>query len=235
MIEAKMALKSKLPIRARLGLLALAGSVLGGSVPAHAQQFAADLVVTHDGAVAEPAGRLRVLGDKVRLETPQSADGFFLVDAAKPAAYFVRPGARTFMEARQSSPLTRLFVAVDPDDPCRQWQVMAHLAGLADGDYRCERRGEETLGGHSTIAYRALSSGGKPLLGWIDRERRFPLRITTEDGAVITVENIRDESQPGTLFEIPPAFRKFDPLALIQRIKHSDVWVEGAKVPKPAQ
>lgn len=230
-----MALKSKPATRARLCLLALAGSVFGGSISVHAQQFSADLVVIHDGAAAEPAGRLRVLGDKVRLETPQFADGFFLIDAARPAAYFVRTGARTFMEARQSSPLTRLFVTVDPDDPCRQWQVMAHLTGLADRDYRCERTGEETINGRVTVAYRALSPAGKPLLGWIDRERRFPLRVTTEDGTVISAENIRDEPQPAPLFEIPAGFGKFDPLALIERIKHSDVWVEGTKVPNSAQ
>lgn len=225
----------KLLNRARLSLLALVCSVLGGNMPARAQEFSADLVVSHDGAAAAPAGRLRVLGDKVRLETPELADGFFLIDGAKPAALFVRPGARTFMEARQSSPLTRLFIAVDPEDPCRQWQVMAHLAGLADRDYRCERTGEETVGGRSTIAYRAVSSADQPLLGWIDRERRFPLRIKTEDGIVITAENIRDEPQAAQSFEIPAAFRKFDPLALIKQIKQSDVWVEGTKAPTPPQ
>ncbi len=51
--------------------------------------------------------------DKVRIETPELADGFFLVDGAKPAAYFVRPAARVFMDARQSSRLTQIFVPVD--------------------------------------------------------------------------------------------------------------------------
>jgi hypothetical protein len=53
------------------------------------------------------------------------------------------------------------------------------------------------------------------------------LRIKTEDGSTITAENVRDEPQPAQLFEIPPGFRKFDPLNLIQRIKPSDVWVAG--------
>jgi hypothetical protein len=53
------------------------------------------------------------------------------------------------------------------------------------------------------------------------------LRIKTEDGSTITAENVRDEPQPAQLFEIPPGFRKFDPLNLIQRIKQSDVWVAG--------
>jgi hypothetical protein len=50
-----------------------------------------------------------------------------------------------------------------------------------------------------------------------------------EDGSTITAENVRDEPQTARLFEIPPGFRKFDPLNLIQRIKQSDVWVAGEK------
>jgi hypothetical protein len=85
-----------------LGLLIVAGFVLGSAATAHAQQFSADLVIiAHDGAAAVPAGKLRVFDDKVRLETPELADGFFLIDGAKQTAYFVRPAARIFMDARQ--------------------------------------------------------------------------------------------------------------------------------------
>jgi hypothetical protein len=212
-----------------LGLLAFAAVVLGNAATAHAQQFSADLVIlAHDGAAAAPAGKLRVSDDKVRLETPELADGFFLIDGAKPTAYFVRPAARIFMDAKQSSRLTRMFVPVDPDNPCLQWQAMAKLAGASgQGDWRCERTGEETIGTRSAIGYRAVPASGPEFLGWIDPARKFPLRIKTEDGAVVTAENIRDEPQAASSFEIPPGYRKFDPLALIRRIKQSDVWVAG--------
>ena len=130
---------------ARLGVAAL--GVLAGSAAAPAQQFSADIVVQR-GAATTPAGRLRVLDGKVRIETPEFADGFFLVDTAKPSAYFVRPASRIYMDARQSSQFTQLLVPLDPDQPCRQWQAMAHLAGLAEqGDWRCERTGEEEIDG----------------------------------------------------------------------------------------
>ena len=91
------------------------------------------------------------------------------------------PARGMFMDARQSSRLTRMFVPVDPDNPCRQWQAMAKLAGVADqgeiGHWRCERVGEETIGGTATIAYRATSAPGQEFFGWIDPARKFPLRI----------------------------------------------------------
>jgi hypothetical protein len=207
-------------------LLALAAFWFCGCAAAQAQQFSADLAIARGGGAAAPAGKLHVSSDKVRIETPEFADGFFLIDGAKPAAFFVRPAAGIFMDARQSSRLTRILVQVDPGDPCRQWQAMASVAGVADqADWRCERVGEEAIDGHSAIAYRAVSAPGRQLFGWIDPVRKFPLRIKTEDGAVITAQNVRDEPQPTQLFEIPPGLRKFDPQALIQQIKQSDVWV----------
>jgi len=213
------------PYRLRFGLSVLIGLLLCGHASAQAESFSANLV-SRQGEATTPAGRLLVLGDKVRLETPELADGFFLIDGARPAAYFVRPATRIYMEARQSSRLTRLFVPVDPDEPCRQWQTMARLAGVADqGDWRCERVGEDVIDGRQVTAYRAVSAGSEQILGWIDPEYKFPMRITTQDGAVVTVENIRNASPSPQSFEIPQDFRKFDPEGLIERIKQSDVWV----------
>jgi hypothetical protein len=214
----------------RLGMLALtlasACSTLG-----RAQQFSAELLRTQHG-VTTPMGQLRVSDDKVRIESPDFPDGFFLIDGGQPSAYFVRTAARLFMDAKQSNPLTRLFVTVDPDNPCQQWQAMAEVAGLADHDnWRCEPAGIEAIGGRETTAFRAVPGNGSSFVGWVDRTRRFPLRIKTDDGTIITAESIRDESQAAILFEMPKGMRKFDPQALIERIKQSDVWVAP---PKPA-
>lgn len=216
--------------RSRSVLLALMMLLTTGAA-SHAQQFSAELTRNLDG-VTSPAGRLRVADDKVRIESPEFPDGFFLIDAAKPAAYFVRPAPRVYMDAKQSSPLVRLFVPVDPDNPCRQWQAMAAVAGLTDqGELKCTPAGTETIDGHATAAYRATAANGASFTGWIDRARRMPLRVTMQDGATVTAEAIRDEPQDAALFEIPKRAHKFDPLALIEQIKQSDVWVTA---PEPA-
>lgn len=212
------------------GLLALLVT-LAASATGQAQQFSAELV-RRGGGEPTSVGRLYVSGDKVRLESPDFPDGFFLIDGTQPAAHFVRPASGVFMEARQSTALTRLFVPVDPNNPCQQWQAMAQVAGLADqGDWRCEPAPAEIVGTSETLVYHAVTTTGRHLVGWIDRTRRFPLRIKTDDGAIITAERIHDEPQPAKLFEMPRGARKFDPRALIEQIKQSDVWV--AAPPKP--
>ena len=211
----------------RFCLLACGGLFAGGQAAAQTQQFSANIVVQADTA-AMPAGRLRVLDGKVRIETPEFAHGFFLVDTAKPSASFVRPGARIYMDARQSSRLTRLFVPVDSDAPCTHWQAMARLAGVVEQrDWACERTGEETIDGRMADVFRAVSGSGQHYSGWIDRERKFPLRIRLDDGTILALAQVKDEPQPAASFEIPANSRKFSPEALIERIKQSDVWVAG--------
>ena len=213
----------------------LAGVAASGGFAAQAQQFSADIVARRDDGTTR-AGRLNALDGKVRIETVEQPDGFFLVDTVKPQASFVRPGARLYMDARQSNRLTRTFVPLDPDAPCRQWQIMAHLAGNGEQDeWRCERIGEETIDGRSTVAFRALSATGAEIVGWIDRERAFPLRIRIEDGTLISLEQIKDEPQVAASFELPASYRKFSPEALIERIKQSDVWVARPDDAQPSR
>ncbi len=211
------------------GRLICAGLLVAGFAPAMAQQFSADIVTSRDSA-AVPAGRLWVRDGWVRIETPELPNGFFLVDSAKPSAYFVRPATHIYMDARQSSRLSRLFVAVDPNEPCRHWEAMAEVAGLtAQADWRCEQAGQEEIKGRSAEMFRVTSAGNHQFVAWLDRERRFPLRIKTADGTVIALEHIRNEPQPASLFELAPDFRKFSPEALVERIKQSDVWVSEPK------
>ncbi|MCP3395128.1 hypothetical protein NLM27_41025 [Bradyrhizobium sp. CCGB12] len=214
------------PVSRLLKASLLAATLLAATAGSlEAQQFSADLVARKDETTTA-LGRLRVSDGKERLEAAALPDGFFLIDMAGPAAYFVRPGARVFMDAKQSSPLTGMLVPVDPNDPCRQWLAMAQLSAPTDlPTWHCQRESEETIAGRAMYVYRVATPSGSTFLAWVDRERRFPVRIKTEDGTIITADRIRDEPQPAQAFEIPAGIGKFDPQALIRRIKQSDVWV----------
>jgi hypothetical protein len=209
----------------RLVVLCLAGWLLCGKCPALALQFSADLVSTpHDGGPVR-SGKIYVFDGKVRIEIPEFPKSFFLIDGANDVAYFVKPAEKIFMDARQSSPLTTTLIAVDPGNPCPQWQNAAKRAGaLAPGEsLRCDRV-DEAPGGSPSVAYRAVSKD-REFFGWIAPELNFPLKLRMMDGTVVTVENIRKGPQPEHLFTIPAQFGKFDPESLIKRIKQSDVWV----------
>jgi hypothetical protein len=204
-----------------------AGSVILAGRPAQAQQFSAEVVGSNAaGAIVGLPARIYVADRKVRIETPDLPNSFLIVNSAVLAAYLVRPAQRIFMDAMQSSRLTRLFVPLDPADPCPQWQAMAEVAGISDsGQWRCDVAGRETVEGRSTVKFKMISPRGLSA-GWIDAGLKFPVKIQTEDGAVLALRNVEEEPQPADKFEIPGNYRKFDPHQVIELLKHTDIWVE---------
>src|SRR5690348_334184 len=83
-----------------LAACAIADPAAAQEIPA--TQFSATLVSAGtEGIATGVPGRIHVSGDKVRLETPEVRDGYFVVDGHANTAYFVRPALHTFMEARQ--------------------------------------------------------------------------------------------------------------------------------------
>src|SRR5438034_1300536 len=109
---------------------------------------------------------------------------------------------------------------------CFLWLAGFLAAGAEAGQWRCERAGQEILDGRQVVRYRIRSAADREMLGWVDPGLKFPLKIQSSDGKTTAVANILEGLQPARLFEIPADFRKFDPEALIKRIKQSDVWVE---------
>jgi hypothetical protein len=206
----------------------LVGAGLPGTSGA-AQQFSADLLGTTVASGATPTtGKIYVSTDKVRIETSDFPGGFFLLGGNAHTAHFVKSTQRIVMDARQSSWLTQILVPLDPNDPCRQWQAMAEIAGATERrQWRCDRLSLPSASGRSMIKYRAISPEGAANDSWIDPQLGFVLSVHRDDGAAIDLENIQEEPPPPAgLFEIPADFRTFDPHQLIDRIKHSDVWVE---------
>ena len=213
----------------RSTVLALALASAGGfAQAAPAPEFSADIVSRDAAGLAKgTAAKLYVSNHKVRIETPETSGGFLLIDGDAGTAHFVRPAQQVFMDANQSSRLTQIFVPLDPKNPCRRWQAAAATAGApnAGGEWRCERIDDELVGDRRAIRYQ-VSSAESSSLRWIDSDLEFPLKLLAADGTVIALEHIRSEAQPASLFDIPAGFRKFDPRALIERIKHSDAWVD---------
>jgi hypothetical protein len=216
----------------RKGIKITALLVLGlFGAPAQAQSFSADLASVDASGRMNGPGKVHVDGGRVRIETPELPQGFFVVDPVAETAYFVRPAQSVYMDAKQSSQLTQLLVQVDPAAPCTQWQAMAKVADIQDavGTWRCERLGEELLDGRTTVKYRAISPRGKSNIAWIDPAFKFLLKFRGEDGSGVDVKTIKEGPQDKSLFEIPVNYGKFDPKALIERMKQSDVWVEPPK------
>jgi len=204
-----------------------------GTVTLEALQFSADLVRANaDGEPQDNTGKLYVAGDNIRIETPDFPGDYFLIDLGAGASYLVQPAKRMIMDSRRSSPLALVFVPVDPDNPCPQWQARwtsqdgaAAGEGTREAPWSCERLGEETIGGRRAIKFRVEPQQRHLHFAWVDPELRMPIRMQAAFGTA-ELANLRIGPPPAGLFKVPYQFRKFDPLHLIEQIKQSDVWVE---------
>jgi hypothetical protein len=211
--------------------LLAAGAGIGTAVPAQEPRppaFSAQ-IISRDaaGVTLNTTAKIYVANHMVRIESSEAPGGFFLIDAAGGTASFVLAGRGVFMDAKRSSLLTQIFVPIDADDPCRQWRAAAELADAIRTDqWRCERSPKKAVDGGQAIGYRVATTQGGSELRWVDSALMFPVMRSAADGATLTLENLRIESQAADLFIIPSAFRHLDPQALIERIKHSDAWVD---------
>ena len=200
--------------------LALGMPSVGTSAePQAPHDFSADIVSRNAAGSAVGGGaKLHAAHYKVRIETPETGTGFFLIDGEAGTALYVQASRGIFMDAGQSTRLTRVFVPIDPKDPCPQWQAAEASAGVSGqaGGWQCTRidAGE----------YRVVSPDGSSSRRWIDPDLQFPVKLQEGDGTTIALEHIRVEAQPAGLFAMPPGYRKVDPQGVIDRIKHSDVW-----------
>jgi hypothetical protein len=209
-------------------ILQLALWSAGALAEVEPQSFSADIVSLDTSG--EPLGataKLHAADHKARIETAEASNGFFLSDIDAGTALFVRSAQRIYMDARQSTPLTQIFVWVDPRDPCRQWQAAAATAGVVStAKWHCEPIERASVNQRETIEYSVVTPNRQPSYGWVDPTIGFPVKWQAADGKVFVLKNILLQAQPANLFSIPSDYRKLDPRTLLERIKHSDVWAQ---------
>lgn len=184
-----------------------------------ANEFSAD-VVSRDshGRSAATVAHLYASPGKVRIEAADAPDGFFLIDHDAASALWVRPGHRIYMDARQASPLTQVFVPVDAANPCPQWRsaFVNALDGKGVDHWRCESLQQ--------AGFRVVTVDRSVDQRIIDAKLQFPVKVISADGSSLTLEHIHLAPQSAQLFVVPRGYQVFDPRALVERIKRSDVW-----------
>jgi hypothetical protein len=199
------------------------------AAPAPPRGFSAD-IVQYDAA-GRPVGTLAHLlaaETRVRIEVQDSTGGYYLIDGSAGTALFVQPAQGFYLAARRSSPLTQIFVPIDPLSPCSQWQRAAIDAGVphAAESWDCERVGVITIGGREALEYRVKAADQSTTLRWISCQLGITLGFKAADGSTFRLEHLQAGPPPAGEFAIPHQYRQLDPQGLLERIKQSDVWVE---------
>src|SRR5262249_16087763 len=156
--------------------------------------------------------------DKIRVEGlghGQGGSGFVIMDIASQTATIVMPERHMYMEMPQTPEAKdslSYFRANDVDKACADLLKLKPNQGA-----RFHNLGRETLNGRSTVKHQGTDSEGKSHTVWLDSKLRFPIKWEGTDEHGGELQNIKEGSQPASLFEIPSGFQKMDMSGLMQR------------------
>jgi hypothetical protein len=174
------------------------------------QDFSGDIVDTTNGNNTTKA-KIYATKDKIRFE-PQSEgrnNTAVIVNFATHTSDALMPDRKMYMELNQSQTPgmqqwnRELFRPGDASDACAEWMKLPSNHGST-----CKNLGSETVNGRSTIKFQGTNAEGKTGYAWVDKKIAFPIKWQ-EENDTWEMRNIKEASQPASLFEIPPGYQKF--------------------------
>ena len=173
------------------------------------EDFSADIVNHNQGKDAAP-GKMYVTKDKLRFEGQDKGGhggGAVIINMATQTSDVVMAERKMYLEFPQgqgpgAQRTWSFFRARDIDNACSDWQKLATNHGGT-----CKKIGSETVNGRSTVKYEATNQNGETSYIWLDPKIAFPIKWEGKNGGG-ELQNIKEGSQPSSLFEIPSDYQK---------------------------
>jgi hypothetical protein len=181
------------------------------SAPLFGQSFSADFISTRTGGVGN-AGKLYVSNDKVRFESDrQAASGgrpVMILDLAQHLTTMLLPARKMYVTYPQgvglNVPVWRLN---DANNACAEWETYTKQMKTESKMKSCKKSGNESLDGRNAVKYEIASTDGALSHVWVDPKLHTMLKHESPQGKV-ELKNIKEGSQPATLFTIPDGYQK---------------------------
>ena len=191
-----------------------AGVLLAASL-VMAQDFSADVV---NGRGNEEIKKVYSTKDKVRYEVEGQNKAMgptaVIVDETQSKWLVVLAERHMYMDSwptmMKKPTITQYWHVQDVNDACPQWKKLAEQAGTYKNWGNCTKIGSDTLNGRSTVKYEGVSGKGEKNYIWVDTKLHCVIKMDGGTGGGIELTNIKEGSQPSSLFEVPAGYTKFD-------------------------
>ncbi len=167
---------------------------------AMAEDFSADMINVADGQTTQ--AKLYVSGKKSRVEMgPVIA----ISRMDKNVAWVLMPEQNMYME--------------QPVDLKRVPKTDREMSG----EISRASLGMENVNGNACEKFQVVyvdQSGKQSVYQWVETSSNFPLKVQAVDGSwSVEYQNLNRASQPGTLFEIPAGYQKFEMPSMAELMK----------------
>jgi hypothetical protein len=178
------------------------------TVVCQAQDFSADVVYKSapdtqessggaGAAALSPTARIFVSKTNMRLESRGMTDVVMLVNAVDRTSVVLYPTQKTYQKI--GSRPSQYFRSTDVENACAEWQK------AADKQLKCEKVGEDLVGGRKTIKYKNSLADGSAEYVWIDTKLSYVIKWDMGEAAA-ELQNIKEGAQSADLFEIPKSY-----------------------------
>ncbi len=184
-----------------------------GTTAVFAQEdFSADIVNNKaDGNGNQNKAKIYVTKSKWRIEglgEGRMGGGAIITNLSTGMSNILIPDRKMYMEFPQGKGpagqrMWSFFQARDIDNACSDWLSLPNNKGGT-----CKKIGSDTVNGRSTVKYEGTNSNGESGTVWFDKKIAFPIKWEGKNGGG-ELENIKEGSQPSSLFEIPSDYQKF--------------------------
>jgi len=174
------------------------------------EDFSADVVDNSEKDSSTPA-KIYAGKDKIRIEGSEQngRSGAMIINFATHTTDILVAGRNIYMESSGNGPSSQrafhFFRAADPENACDEWRKMAAKPGGS-----CHKIGKETVNSRSTVKYEGANDDGTTSTVWIDSKLHFPVKWQGRNGSGGELRNIKEGSQPASLFVIPAGYQKLD-------------------------
>ena len=128
-----------------------------------------------------------------------------IVNGNTKTRYMVMHAQRLYLEMKegQASPmaesLPHIESWVDAKNPC-----------AISADSTCKDLGPDTVNGRLCEKWQITPKNGSVTTAWVDPKLHFPIKTQTADGGSFELSNIKEGSQPASLFDPPSDYQKMD-------------------------
>ena len=175
-------------------------------------EFSADVVDNSSQKSGKGPTKVYFGKDKMRFDAADNNDprngGTVIFDLTNESWVVLMAKQHMYMEMpskmMENRGMFEFFRSGDVDNACSDWLKLARNKGGS-----CHKVGSETVNGRSTVKYEGTNANGETSDVWLDSKLRFPVKWTGKNGGG-EMQNIKEGSQPASLFEIPAGYTKFD-------------------------
>lgn len=142
-----------------------------------------------------------------------------IVDEAQHKFFLVLPERRMYLDswpAMMNKPtILQYWHVQDVNDACSQWKKLAEQQDTYKNWGGCTKIGSDSLSGRSTVKYEGVDKKGAKNYIWVDTKLHCVIKMDEGTGGGIELTNIKEGSQPASLFEVPAGYTKVDLAALM--------------------